>query len=69
MPIGLGPRWSKPYAGISVRPHQVLSAVLQGVGGYLTRDEYRLFVSRMRSDDDQSVAEAIELIEDFRLAP
>ena len=64
--------WTRPkvvtaYAGISVRPHQVLSAVLEGVGGYLTRNEYRLFVSRMRSDDDQSLAEAIDLIGDFRV--
>ena len=66
--------WTRPkvvtsYAGISVRPHHVLSEVLAGVGGYLTRNEYRLFVSRMRSDNDQLLAEAIELIEDFRVAP
>ena len=63
--------WSRPgvtasYAGISVRPYEVLKAVLNGVGGYLAREEYRLFVSRMRMDDDNSINEVIELIGDFR---
>ena len=63
--------WTRPqvmtsYTGIAVHPHQVLSAVLEGVGGYLGRHEYRLFVSRMRLDDQDSINEAIELIRDFR---
>ena len=66
--------WTRPtviasYDGISVRPHRVLSTVLEGVEGYLTREEYRLFVSRMRSDDEPSLTEAMRLIEEFRAAP
>ena len=63
--------WTRPqvvasYTGISVHPYQVLSAVLEGTGGYLERHEYRLFVSRMRSDDQDAISEAIELVRDFR---
>ena len=63
--------WSRPkvtasYTGISVHPYRVLKAVLNGVGGYLAREEYRLFLSRMRTDDDSSINEAIELIRDYR---
>ena len=63
--------WSRPqvntaYAGISVHPHRVLKAVLKGVDGYMGRDEYRLFVSRMRNDDQNSVNTAIDLIKTFR---
>ena len=66
--------WTRPkvvtsYSGISVRPHHVLSAVLKGVDGYLTRNEYRMFVSRMRFDSEPSISEAIELIKDFRASP
>ena len=63
--------WTRPqvmasYTGISVHPYQVLSAVLEGTDGYLERHEYRLFVSRMRRDDQNSISEAIELVRDFR---
>jgi len=63
--------WTRPqvmasYTGISVHPYQVLSAVLEGTDGYLGRHEYRLFVSRMRRDDRNSISEAIELVRDFR---
>ena len=63
--------WTRPkvmasYTGISVHPYQVLSAVLEGTDGYLGRHEYRLFVSRMRLDDQASISEAIELVRDFR---
>ena len=63
--------WTRPqvmesYVGISVHPYQVLSAVLEGTDGYLDRHEYRMFVSRMRRDDQDSIGQAIELIKDFR---
>ena len=63
--------WTRPqvmasYTGISVHPYQVLSAVLGGTDGYLDRHEYRLFVSRMRHDDQDSIDQAIELVRDFR---
>lgn len=63
--------WTRPkamesYTGISVHPYQVLSAILEGTDGYLERHEYRLFVSRMRRDDQDSINEAIELVRDFR---
>ena len=66
--------WTRPqvmtaYSGISIRPHYVLRTVLEGVDGWLTRHEYRLFIARMRDDDDGHIAEAIELIRDFRSSP
>ena len=66
--------WTRPkvmddYAGISVRPHQVLHKVLVGLDEYLTRDEYRLFISRMRSDEKESIDQVIELIINFRACP
>lgn len=66
--------WTRPqvmtaYSGISIRPHHVLRTVLEGVDGWLTRHEYRLFISRMRDDDDSHIAEAINLIRDFRNSP
>ena len=68
------PDWTRPgvitrYTGISVLPHGVLTAVLEGSGGYLSRQEYRLFVSRLRVDDNESVAQAVTLIQDFRAGP
>lgn len=67
------PDWSRPqvntaYAGISVHPHRVLKAVLEGVDGYMGRHEYRLFIARMRNDDQNTVNTAIDLIRDFRSA-
>ena len=63
--------WTRPttmnsYEGISVRPHRVLKTALDNLEGYLTRDEYRLFIARMRRGDENSVSQAIMLIRDFR---
>lgn len=63
--------WTRPqvwtaYSGISVCPHHVLRTVLEGVDGFLTRQEYRLFIARMRHDNDSDISEAIGLIREFR---
>ena len=65
------PRWTRPgvlaeYSGIEVRPHHVLNTVLVNVEGYLTRTEYRLFVARLRRDDESTLEESIDLIKAFR---
>ena len=66
--------WTRPqvmtsYDGISVRPHQVLLIALDGLDGYLTRDEYRLFIARIKNDDEISIGQAIELIKEYRSSP
>ena len=65
------PKWTKPtaqkdYARISVHPYRVLLTILRNLDGYLVRDEYRLFVARMRNDDDESIEQSVEFIKRYR---
>ena len=65
------PEWTRPdvqksHAGISVHPYRVLLNILSNLDGYLARDEYRLFVARMRSDDDSTTEHTVEMIKRYR---
>ena len=65
------PDWTRPtvaasYRGITVQPYQVLSDILENINGYLTREEYRLFISRMKSSNRNTIGEATQLIQTFR---
>ena len=57
------------YRGISVRPHRVLSELLDNLDGYIDREEYRLFAARMQSDNQSAINTAIQLIRNFRSCP
>ncbi|MCY4093221.1 MAG: DUF3883 domain-containing protein, partial [Caldilineaceae bacterium] len=64
-------RWTRPtvqksHAGISVHPYRVLLSILSNVDGYLARDEYRLFVARMRNDDVSTIENSVEMIMRYR---
>lgn len=63
--------WTRPdvatqYRGISLSPFQVLSAILAQTSNYISRDEYRLFIARLRSDDAQTIQIAVDSILGYR---
>lgn len=63
--------WTRPgvmssYEGISVQPHRLLLAAASNLDGYLERTEYRLFIARLRTDNDVSIDEAIDMIKQYR---
>lgn len=57
----------KQYAEFNVRPFQTILDVMKRCGGWIDRDEYDLFVARIRNETEMQWA--VRCIKDFRPIP
>ncbi|MBM4904857.1 DUF3883 domain-containing protein [Vibrio parahaemolyticus] len=55
---------AKKYSEFNIAVYNALNQIMQKCDGYIDRDEYDLFVARVRSEDE--IAECIELVNSYR---
>lgn len=60
------PSYPERYKNVKVVPYYILLDIIIKLGGFFTKTEFVLFISRIKSHDDDEIVRQVNLIKEFR---